>query len=98
MFYNHIEKDHPKGCSKHNHNNTRKLRKKLSKTDIIVFRDSPSGIRNSKPCCDCINTMKQMGIRRVYYSLDNGELVYEKVSEINSTHRSQMSRHLDGDF
>jgi deoxycytidylate deaminase len=76
----------------------RKLRKKLIKTDILVFRDTSTGIKNSKPCSECINTMKNMGIRRVYYSTDDGILVYEKVSEIFSTHRSQMTRHIEQDL
>lgn len=42
--------------------------------------------------------MKKFNIRRVYYSLNDGTLVYEKVSDIHSTHRSQMTRHLEGDF
>ena len=75
-----------------------KLNKKLTKTDILVFRTSSSGIRNSKPCSECIQIMKKLNIRRVYYSTNEGSLVYEKVSNIESTHRSQMSRHIAGDF
>ena len=75
-----------------------KLNRKLSKTDIMVFRKSSSGIRNSKPCSDCIKTMKKLNIRRVYYSTDDGCLVYEKVSDIYSEHRSQMTRHIAGEF
>lgn len=55
---------------------------------------SSSGIRNSKPCCDCIKTLRKMNIRGVYYSLDNGNLVYEKISDIHNSHKSQMARHL----
>jgi deoxycytidylate deaminase len=76
----------------------RKLRRKLAKTDILVFRETVYGIKNSKPCSECIKTMKNMGIRRVYYSTDDGILVYEKVSDMFSTHRSQMTRHIDRDF
>ena len=79
-------------------NSYAKLARKMKKTDIMVFRVSSAGIKYSKPCCECIKTMKKFNIRRVYYSLDNGALVYEKISEIHSTHRSQMTRHLAGDF
>ena len=72
-----------------------KLIRKLGKTDILVFRNSPAGIRNSKPCSQCISTMKNLNIRRVYYSIEDGSLVYEKISEIHSNHRSQMTRHID---
>ena len=75
-----------------------KLQKKMSKTDILVFRSSPSGVRYSKPCSDCIHTMKRLSFRRVYYSLNDGSLVCEKISQISSDNRAQMTRHLDGDF
>ena len=64
----------------------------------MVFRVSPSGIKNSRPCADCLETMKMFGIRRVYYSLDNGEIVYEKVSDMISTHRSTMTKFIAGDY
>ena len=72
--------------------------KQLSKTDILVFRNSVGGIRNSRPCCECLQTMKNAGIRRVYYSIDGGEIVYEKVSEMVSVHRTRMTRHIAGEF
>jgi len=70
----------------------------MARTDILVFRKSSNGISNSKPCLECIETMKKWGIRRVYYSTDNGDLVYEKVLNMYSTHRSKMTRHLMGEF
>jgi hypothetical protein len=75
-----------------------KLRKRISKTDILVFRNSSKGIKNSRPCSECLETMKKLGIRRVYYSLDTGEIVYEKVSNMISTHRTTMTRHIAGEF
>lgn len=76
----------------------RKLVKKLKKTDILVFRTSATGIKCSKPCCECINTLKNFNIRGVYYTSENGVLVYEKISDIKSHHRSQMTRHIDRNF
>jgi hypothetical protein len=76
----------------------KKLRKKLAKTDILVFRQSQHGISNSRPCYDCLQTMKSMNIRRVYYSTDNGTFVYEKVSNMVSTHKCQMRKHIDNKF
>ena len=70
----------------------------MSKTDLLVFRVSSTGIRYSKPCSDCIKTMKNLNYRRVYYSLDNGTLVGEKVSSMFNSSISQMARHLRGDF
>jgi len=63
-----------------------------------VFRKSISGIRNSKPCLECVKTLKDMNIRGVYYSLDDGSLVYEKVCNIINTHRTHMTRHIAGEF
>jgi hypothetical protein len=75
-----------------------KLVKRLKKTDILVFRTSSTGIKFSKPCCECIKTLKSFNIRGVYYSLDNGKLVYEKLCDIQNNHKSQMTRHIDRNF
>ena len=70
----------------------RKLQKKLKNIDILVFRQSKSGIKNSKPCKDCIQTMKSLNINKVYYSSDSGILICEKINNITSEHLSQLSR------
>jgi len=75
-----------------------KLVKKLKKTDILVFRTSATGIKNSKPCSQCIETLKYFNIRGVFYTSENGVLVYEKISNIKNNHRSQMTRHIDRNF
>lgn len=72
--------------------------KRLKKTDILVFRTSATGIKCSKPCYECIKTLKNFNIRGVYYSSEKGVLVYEKISDIQSKHRSQMTRHIDRNF
>lgn len=76
----------------------RKLVKKLKKTDILVFRISCDEIKNSKPCCECIETLKYFNIRGIYYTCENGLLVYEKISDIQTNHRSQMTRHINRNF
>lgn len=75
-----------------------KLVKRLKKTDILVFRTSATGIKYSKPCSDCIKTLKYFNIRGVYYTSENGVLVYEKISDIQSNHKSQMTRHINRNF
>ena len=72
-----------------------KLAKKLKKTDILVFRTSVTGIKNSKPCSQCIETLKYFNIRGVYYTSENGVLVYEKMSDIQNNHQCQMTRHIN---
>ena len=50
----------------------RKINRKMARTDIMVFRKSVKGITNSKPCVDCIETLKKSGIRGIFYSQNNG--------------------------
>jgi len=75
-----------------------KFVKKLKKTDILVFRTSATGVKYSKPCCECIKTLNNFNIRGVYYTSENGVLVYEKISDIQNNHRSQMTCHIDRNF
>jgi hypothetical protein len=76
-----------------------KLRKKLSKTDILVFRKCENGrIKNSRPCSECLETMKKLGIRRVYYSSDDGSIICEKVSTMVSLHKTKMTRSIERGF
>jgi deoxycytidylate deaminase len=57
--------------------------------DIIVIRiNKKLQLRNSRPCKDCIDELKQIGIRKVYYSNDNGDIVYEFVENMIKTHTS----------
>ena len=43
---------------------------------------------NSKPCNSCIYYMQLYGIKSVYYSNDNGEIIKEKISDIEASHQS----------
>lgn len=44
--------------------------------DIYVYRETKSGmLANSKPCKYCYQMLKRAGIRRVYYTVDNGYMV-----------------------
>jgi deoxycytidylate deaminase len=64
--------------------------KKFKNINIIVIRVAKSGIKNSKPCKDCILKMKNLNINKVYYSDDSGDLICEKLSNISNNHRSKM--------
>ena len=72
-----------------------KSSRKLKSIDILVFRITSNGICNSKPCLDCIKSMKQFNIRKIYYSTDDGLLKCEKISQIENSHRSQMTIHIN---
>lgn len=49
---------------------------------------------NSKPCINCINYIRSLGIKKIYYSDDQGEIIYEKTREIYTEHISQFRRKL----
>lgn len=51
---------------------------------MIVVRNYKGNLANSKCCADCINIMKLVGIRKVYYSNNKGDIVCEKVININN--------------
>lgn len=56
---------------------------------MFVIRVNGKGeLMNSKPCNSCIYYMQLYGIKSVYYSNENGEIVREKLLDIKSTHLS----------
>jgi deoxycytidylate deaminase len=57
--------------------------------DILIIRVSKSMmLRNSRPCNACIDKLQQRGIRRAYYSNDEGQIVYEYVDAMPKLHVS----------
>ena len=68
-------------------------KRQLKGMDIIVIRVNKNNLlKNSKPCYDCICKLRQMGIRKVYYSDKNGRIVYEYASNIFNSHVSHGNR------
>jgi len=62
------------------------LRKKL---EMFVIRVNQMGdLVNSKPCNTCIYYMQLYGIKSVYYSNEEGEIVKEKINNITADHMS----------
>ena len=55
---------------------------------FVIRVNSKGDLMNSKPCNSCIYYMQLYGIRSVYYSDENGEIVREKLLDIKSTHYS----------
>jgi len=51
-----------------------------SKVEIYVYREhkSEGKLMMSKPCQACMNYIKDLGIRKIYYTI-NGDYVYEKL-------------------
>lgn len=65
---------------------------KKEKLDIVVVRVNRSGeICNARPCFNCLNMMKSVGIRRVYYSVGPDEIIYENVKDMVSIQASSVT-------
>jgi cytidine deaminase len=63
--------------------------------DMIVIRYS-NNIKNSRPCNHCIKNMKKKGIRKVYYSNEKEEIIYEYVEEMKEQHDSAVYKNCNG--
>lgn len=64
--------------------------------DIIIIRikELANGkiiLKNSRPCNSCIDKMRNYGIRKVYYSNDTGDIVYEFLENMPKLHTSSGS-------
>jgi pyrimidine deaminase RibD-like protein len=65
--------------------------------DILVIRvsaDNSYRIVNSKPCINCAQAMKNLNLRYIYFSNDDGEIVREPVSTFTSQHIPRKQIHL----
>lgn len=59
--------------------------------DILIIRLGSSRtkkLRNSRPCNACIDRLSQYGIRKVYYSNEQGDIVYEFLDSMPKLHTS----------
>ena len=70
-------------------------KKKIRGMDILVIRINKNlALRNSRPCTQCIERLSKLGIRKVYYSNEEGHIVGEFVEQMEKTHISSGTRHL----
>ena len=72
----------------------KKIMRLFSNTYMIVIRiggHNHSELIESKPCAQCVCTMRALNIKRVLYSKKN-LLHNERITDINTTHTSQMYR------
>lgn len=77
-----------------NRKKLRKLRKMFGKIDICVMRRTKTGVGMSKPCVDCLNTMKELGVNKVYYTEDTGDVVGQRVATMTDCYTTQMVKHM----
>lgn len=78
VFYEKISKKKLKKTLK-------KIYKELSKCSLIVIRTSGLHTAESKPCRDCTEQLKKLGIKKVYYS-SGREIVSERVMDLETSH------------
>jgi len=68
--------------------------KHLQVVVIHIDRSNPQAdkLLNSRPCNDCIDWMRAMGVHSVWYSNGRGELVQERVDRMAKLHESRGKR------
>ena len=77
---------------KNNRGTPKCLRRKL---EIVVIRVNRFGcLVNSKPCSSCLYYLRLYGVRNIYYSDDDGEIIKEKIAEVETSHKSVGHRSL----
>lgn len=70
-------------------------KKKVRGMDILVIRVNKNlTLKNSRPCSQCIDKLYKLGIRKVFYSNEEGDIVWEFVEQMKKTHISAGTRHL----
>jgi deoxycytidylate deaminase len=68
-------------------------RRNFKKLDLLVIRiNNNNEICISRPCYNCLNMMKLVNIRRVYYVDNNNNIIHENVKDMISIHSSLTSR------
>lgn len=53
---------------------------------LVVRLNSNNKLANSKPCVDCLEKLKKIGIKKIYYSDAMGRIVEEKIRYASSSH------------
>lgn len=73
-----------------------KVPKKIAKgLDILVIRINKNfALKNSRPCNHCIDKLRKIGIRKVYYSNENGNIVGEFINDMEKLHVSDGNKFL----
>ena len=63
-------------------------KKNVKGMDLLVIRVDKFGekLKNSRPCNNCILKLKKLGIRKVYYSNQKGDIVFEFVNNMEFLH------------
>jgi len=69
---------------------------KFTKLNLMVVRVNKLGdICNARPCYNCLDMMKAVGIRKVYYSISSDNIICEKVKDMISIQASLVDKQVD---
>lgn len=75
------------------------VHKKKDKLNMIVIRlNCNDQLVNARPCFYCLNLMKAVGIKRVYYSVDINKIVCENVRDMISIQVSSITKRVQRDY
>jgi deoxycytidylate deaminase len=66
----------------------------LCKTIVVIKLSVNNTLGNSKPCVNCLNKLKKLNIKRIYYSDANGNIVGEKIKDMISNTISRGDEHI----
>lgn len=70
----------------------KRIHRKNKRITLVVIRYSNDSIKMSKPCKYCIEYMKKLNIRKIYYSDEDGNMIKEKISKISTNHVSSSTK------
>jgi hypothetical protein len=69
---------------------------KILKTDLFVVRIKKNGtIGNARPCYNCLDMMRAVKIRKVYYSISDDEIICENVKDMISIQASIVTKNIE---
>jgi hypothetical protein len=71
---------------------SRTLKKKFSQIDLLVIKHSSDKLGMSKPCAHCTDIIKKIGIRSIYYSNAQGDIINVRVRDLSSEHLTQSAK------
>lgn len=73
-----------------------KISKKTAKgLDILVIRINKNfALKNSRPCNHCIDKLRKIGIRKIFYSNKDGNIVSEFIDDMEKLHISDGNQFL----
>jgi deoxycytidylate deaminase len=67
----------------------------VCKTIIVIKLANGNTLGNSKPCINCLNKLKKLNIKRIFYSDKNGNIVGEKIKNMISGIITEGDKHVN---